>query len=77
MKIHMIRDIGNIDRKIVEQDRKCPFCHEEFSDCDDIVPDSRDRGRKQASSAFTQLARKIWNDAPLLAVDVGEENADA
>jgi hypothetical protein len=66
-----------LNRKIVGQDRKCAFCHEEFTDCNDIVPDSRDIGRKQASSAFTQLARKIWNDAPLLAVDVGEENAGA
>jgi hypothetical protein len=33
-----------LNRKIVEPDRKCAFCHEEFPDCNDIVPDSRDRG---------------------------------
>ena len=31
-----------LNRKIVEQDRKCAICHEEFSDYNDIVPDHRD-----------------------------------
>jgi len=28
-----------LNRKIVEQDRICPICHEEFTDYNDIVPD--------------------------------------
>lgn len=31
-----------LNRKIVEQDRKCAICHEEFTDYGDIVPDHRD-----------------------------------
>ena len=31
-----------LSRKIVEQDRKCAICHEEFTDYHDIVPDHRD-----------------------------------
>jgi hypothetical protein len=31
-----------LNRKIIEQDRKCAICHEEFSDYNDIVPDHRD-----------------------------------
>jgi hypothetical protein len=31
-----------LNRKIAEQDRKCAICHEEFTDCNDIVPDHRD-----------------------------------
>src|SRR5450759_5476725 len=31
-----------LNRKIVEQDRKCAICHEEFMDYSDIVPDHRD-----------------------------------
>jgi hypothetical protein len=27
-----------LNRKVVEQDRKCPICHEEFTDYNDIVP---------------------------------------
>jgi hypothetical protein len=29
------------NRKIVEQDRKCAICHEEFTDYNDVVPDHR------------------------------------
>jgi hypothetical protein len=28
--------------KIIEQDRKCAICHQEFTDYNDIVPDHRD-----------------------------------
>jgi hypothetical protein len=31
-----------LNRKIVEQDRQCAICHEEFTDYGDIVPDHRD-----------------------------------
>jgi hypothetical protein len=31
-----------LKRKIVEQDKKCAICHEEFADYSDIVPDHRD-----------------------------------
>jgi hypothetical protein len=31
-----------LNRKIVEQDRMCAICHEEFTDYNDIVPDHRD-----------------------------------
>ena len=62
-----------LNRKIVGQDRKCAFCHEEFTDCNDIVPDSRDRGRKQASAAFTQLARKIWKMPHSLPLTLGKK----
>jgi len=31
-----------MNRKIVEQDRKCGICHIEFTDYHDIVPDHRD-----------------------------------
>jgi hypothetical protein len=31
-----------LNRKIVEQDRKCAICHEEFTDYNDIVPDHGD-----------------------------------
>ena len=31
-----------LKRKIVEQDKKCAICHEEFTDYSDIVPDHRD-----------------------------------
>jgi hypothetical protein len=31
-----------LNRKIVEQDRTCAICHEEFTDYNDIVPDHRD-----------------------------------
>jgi hypothetical protein len=31
-----------LNRKIVEQERICPICHEEFTDYGDIVPDHRD-----------------------------------
>jgi hypothetical protein len=31
-----------LNRKIVEQDRKCALCHEEFTDYNDIVPEHRD-----------------------------------
>lgn len=27
-----------LNQKIVEQNRICPICHEEFTDCNDIVP---------------------------------------
>jgi len=30
-----------LNRKIVEQDRKCAICHEEFTDYSDVVPDHR------------------------------------
>jgi hypothetical protein len=30
-----------LNRKIVEQDRKCAICHDEFTDYNDIVPDHR------------------------------------
>ena len=30
-----------LSRKIVEQDRKCAICHEEFTDYNDIVPDHK------------------------------------
>jgi hypothetical protein len=30
-----------LNRKIVEQNRKCAICHEEFTDYSDIVPDHR------------------------------------
>lgn len=30
-----------LNRKIVEQDRICPICHEEFIDYNDIVPDHK------------------------------------
>ena len=30
-----------LNRKIVEQDRKCAICHEEFTDYNDIVPDHK------------------------------------
>lgn len=31
-----------LNRKIVEQDRKCAICHEEFTDYGDVVPDHED-----------------------------------
>jgi hypothetical protein len=31
-----------LNRKIVEQDRICAICHEEFTDYSDVVPDHRD-----------------------------------
>jgi hypothetical protein len=31
-----------MNRKIVEQGKKCALCHEEFTDYNDIVPDPRD-----------------------------------
>ena len=31
-----------LNRKIVEQDRICPICHEDFTDFNDIVPDHQD-----------------------------------
>jgi hypothetical protein len=31
-----------LNRKIVEQDRRCAICHEEFTDYSDIVPDHKD-----------------------------------
>jgi hypothetical protein len=30
-----------LNRKIVEQDRTCAICHEEFTDYNDIVPEHR------------------------------------
>lgn len=30
-----------LNRKVVEQDRKCAICHEEFTDYNDVVPDHR------------------------------------
>jgi hypothetical protein len=34
-----------LNRKIVEQERICPICHEEFTDYNDIVPDHKDPSR--------------------------------
>jgi hypothetical protein len=34
-----------LNRKIVEQDRTCAICHEEFTDYNDIVPEHRRRRR--------------------------------
>ena len=34
-----------LNRKIVEQDRKCALCHEEFTDYSDIVPDHKESER--------------------------------
>src|SRR6202035_4462957 len=34
-----------LNRKIVDQDKKCAICHEEFTDYNDIVPDRRDPKR--------------------------------
>jgi len=31
-----------LNRKIIEQDRKCAICHEEFTDYNDVVPDRKD-----------------------------------
>ena len=31
-----------LNRKIVEQDRKCAICHEGFTDYNDVVPDHKD-----------------------------------
>jgi hypothetical protein len=31
-----------LNRNIVEQDRKCAICHEEFTNYNDVVPDHRD-----------------------------------
>jgi 5-methylcytosine-specific restriction endonuclease McrA len=51
LMIRIIRgDTGNFDhlrswrplnRKIVEQNRECAICHEEFTDYTDIVPDHK------------------------------------
>ena len=30
-----------LNRKIVEQDRKCAICHEEFTEYNDVVPDHK------------------------------------
>jgi hypothetical protein len=30
-----------LNRKIVEQDRKCAICHEEFTEYSDVVPDHK------------------------------------
>ena len=32
-----------LNRKIIEQDRKCSICPQEFTDYNDIVPNHRDR----------------------------------
>lgn len=29
-----------LNRKIVDQDRRYAICHNEFTDCNDIVPDT-------------------------------------
>jgi transcriptional regulator NrdR family protein len=31
-----------LNRKAVEQDRKCAICHEEFTGYNDVVPDHED-----------------------------------
>jgi hypothetical protein len=31
-----------LNRKIIEQDRKCAICHEEFTDYNDVVQDHKD-----------------------------------
>jgi hypothetical protein len=41
-----------MNRKIVEQDRKCTICHEEFTNYNDIVPDHR-CGFKHIFAVFT------------------------
>jgi hypothetical protein len=34
-----------LKRKVVEQDRKCAICHEEFTDDHDVVPDHKNPKR--------------------------------
>jgi hypothetical protein len=38
-----------LNRRIVEQDRKCAICQEGFADYNDIVPDHRDPQRNGRS----------------------------
>jgi hypothetical protein len=33
-----------LNRKIIDQDRKCAICHEEFTDYNDVVPDQGSQG---------------------------------
>lgn len=40
-----------LKRKIIEQDRMCAMCHEEFIDYNDIVPDHQESQRNGASVA--------------------------
>jgi hypothetical protein len=34
-----------LKRKVVEEDRKCAICHEEFTDDHDVVPDHKNPKR--------------------------------
>ena len=48
--------------KIIEQDRKCAICREEFTDYNDVVPDHKDReglggARRDDQSDNVQAAR--------------------
>jgi hypothetical protein len=44
-----------LNRKIVEQDRKCAICQEEFTDYNDIVPDYRNpKGMEEGGGMITQ-----------------------
>lgn len=44
-----------LNRKIVEQDRKCAICQEEFTDSNDVVPDHRDpKGMGERGETITR-----------------------
>ena len=47
-----------LNRKIVEQDRKCAICHEEFTDYNDVVPYA-DIGIRNGMPTF-RICRLIW-----------------
>ena len=47
-----------LNRKIVEQDRKCAICHEEFTEYNDVVPDHRNP--KGMGGAYRSKARKSF-----------------
>jgi hypothetical protein len=52
----VFRPHGLLNRKIVEQSRKCAICPEEFTDYNDIVPDHKER---KGTTSYTRCSMRI------------------
>ena len=52
-----------LNRKIVEQDRKCAICHEEFTDYSDVVPYA-DVGIRNGMPTFRICRLNHFSSAP-------------
>src|ERR1700688_278453 len=67
-----------LNRKIVEQDKKCAICHEEFTDYSDVVPDHRNpKGMGGALVGGDERVREAHRESVRVALDQLEHYTQA